>query len=198
MHHTLGGVTYSSSPLRIGGAFIIRRSAHTDERGVFDRLHDPALLAAVAGFQLEAMQVALVQNPAQGTLRGLHYQTAPMQEAKLVTCLQGEVLDVLLDLRADSPSWGKAAAVVLSAADRRSVLVPPGCAHGYITLKPYTWVQYTTDAPYSPQHAQGLHWSCAGPVWGNWTSAGPAYISERDKGLPAPPPAELPRLQLAQ
>lgn len=191
---TINGISYRCRNLPLQGACVIERIPYTDHRGTFDRVYDPALLASVAGYHLRVAQLALVQNPIAGTLRGLHFQTPPMQEAKLVTCLKGEILDVLLDLRMRSATWGKSTAVLLRAKDRRSVLVPPGFAHGYITLKEDSWVQYATDAPYSTLHAASLHWKCAGSAWGNWFNDGPAEISLRDSGAPHYLPSALPRI----
>jgi len=179
--HTQDGVTYTSHELHLSGVWMVQRTPHTDERGEFDRLYDPALLALVVGAHLKVAQLALVKNPAEGTLRGLHYQLPPCQEQKLVWAMRGSVLDVVLDLRAGSPTWGKAAQVQLQAGDGRGVYVPPGCAHGYLTMEPDSWVQYATSAPYSPEHARGVHWLAAQK---NWWPGEVRLVSERDEALP--------------
>ncbi len=95
-------------------------------------------------------------NPRQGTLRGMHLQAAPHAERKLVRCTRGAVWDVALDLRPGSGSWGRSVGVELSADNHRALLVPEGCAHGYLTLADDSEVRYLTSHPYAPSAATGV------------------------------------------
>src|SRR5262249_44797504 len=93
-----------------------------------------------------------------GTVRGMHLQMAPHAEVKIVRCLRGAVVDVIVDLRADSPTFLKSCSVEIDDANGRMVYVPEGFAHGYQTLKDNTELLYLTSHPYAPKHATGVRW----------------------------------------
>ncbi len=121
---------------------------------------------------------------ARGTVRGLHFQKPPFAQAKLVRVLNGKILDVVVDLRRSSASYGQHVAVELSDADDEQLLVPAGFAHGFCTLEPNTVVLYKVDAVYSAAHDRGLNW--ADPKLAiKWpVTAENAVLSDKDRKLP--------------
>jgi dTDP-4-dehydrorhamnose 3,5-epimerase len=144
-------------PTPIGGAFVIDMEPVTDDRGFFARTFcqdefrrhglDPCVAQCGISFSERA-----------GTLRGMHLQSPPHAEAKLVRCTRGAIHDVILDLRADSPTFGHWWAVELTAATVRMVYVPEGVAHGFQTLEPDTEVSYQMSRAYVPEAATGVRW----------------------------------------
>jgi dTDP-4-dehydrorhamnose 3,5-epimerase len=159
-----------------------------DERGSFARAWCEAEFAA-AGIEARWVQMNLSTSRARGTLRGLHYQLPPWQEAKLVRCSRGAVHDVILDLRPGSPTAGRWIAVALGAGDDRWLYVPPGFAHGFQTLSDDTEVSYLVSAPYHPEAERGIRhddpafaiaWplpvsviSAKDAAWPDWRAGGP-------------------------
>lgn len=164
--------------LAIPGVKLVEPVVHRDARGFLMEV-----------WRRDAFATEFVQDNhslsiAAYTVRGLHFQIPPHAQAKLVRVVRGAVLDVAVDLRHGSPTYGQHVALELSAADRRQLLVPAGCAHGYCTLEPDTEVLYKVDAPYARAAERGLHWrdpalAIAWPV-----AAADATLSERDEGLP--------------
>jgi dTDP-4-dehydrorhamnose 3,5-epimerase len=121
-------------------------------------------------------------NAASGTLRGLHYQAPPYQEAKLVRCTKGSVFDVIVDLRRDSLTFCRYVAVVLTAGNRKSLYVPEQVAHGFYTLEEATEVFYQISEVYASEYARGVRWN--DPAFAiKWPDA-PRVISERDRSYP--------------
>lgn len=118
-----------------------------------------------------------------GTLRGLHYQAAPHAEAKLVRCLRGAVYVVAVDIRPESPSYTRWAGVELTAENRRTVYVPPGCAQGYQTLAPQTEVFYQMSEFYTPEAARGIPYD--DPAFGIQWPLPARDLSQRDQSWPA-------------
>lgn len=173
---TVAGIRYTAHAL-LPGAWVVKRTPFTDERGTFDRLFDPGLLGVVTGCHLRVAELALVKNPVAGTLRGLHWQEPPHEQTKLVWCVRGSVVDVVVDL-----ATGRHGSVQLSEGDGRAVLVPPGFAHGYLTLDPDSWVQYAMSAPYDEASASGMHWSSVPE--GAWFPGDVVLVSARDQQLP--------------
>lgn len=152
-----------------------------DERGVFARTYDRELFAA-HGVALEIAQASVSQNARRGTLRGMHLQVAPHEEAKLVRCVAGAVYDVVVDLRAGSPTQLEWLAVELTAERRNALFVPPGLAHGFLTLADDTELEYLISTPYAASAAAGVRWD--DPAVGIRWPASPEVISERDAGFP--------------
>ena len=179
---------------KLPGVFVLEAERRADERGLFARLWCADELAA-HGLAFAPAQISLSVNPRPGTLRGLHYQAAPFGEAKLVRCTRGAVFDVLVDVRADSPTCGQWLGLELSAASLRQVLVPAGLAHGFLTLLPDTEVSYLMDAPYVPAAGRGLRWD--DPAIGVQWPARPQLLSARDAAWPAWPRPAPPALALA-
>jgi len=120
----------------------------------------------------------------RGTVRGLHFQKPPHAQAKLVHVLKGAILDVAVDIRVGSPTFGKHVAVELTAAEGHQIFVPKGFAHGFCTLEPDTMVMYKVDSFYAPESDAGLLWSdpALGITWPVAVDA--AELSPKDKALP--------------
>lgn len=115
-------------------------------------------------YSLKNLNVVFVQDNLSlsklaGTVRGLHYQEAPFEQGKLVSVVSGSIFDVAVDIRPGSKTFGRHVAYVLSAENREQLYIPPGCAHGFITLEPDTKVFYKVTAPYSKEHDRGILWN---------------------------------------
>ena len=157
---------------------------HHDERGWFCETWQRATLEA-EGIRFDWIQDNQSHSALAGTLRGLHFQAPPCAQAKLVRCLRGAVFDVSVDLRAGSPSFGTWVGVELSPDNGRQLLIPPGFAHGYLTLVADCEVLYKVDAPWSPVHEQALAWNDP-DIAVAWPDLGhPPILSPRDAGAPA-------------
>lgn len=141
----------------VEGAYVVHLDPRRDERGSFARLYCVDELAG-AGIDLVPVQANLGSSKDAGTLRGLHFQVAPHQEAKLVHCIDGAIFDAIVDLRKNSPTFGKAASVTLTGDGDRAFYIPAGCAHGYLTLEPDTKVLYFVSTRYTPDADRGLAW----------------------------------------
>ena len=165
----------------IPGCRIVHPERFEDDRGFFARAWDTAELAA-HGLSPTLAQCSLSFNHRRGTLRGLHYQTAPHAEAKLVRCTAGALFDVCLDLRSESPAFRRWVGVELTPANGLALYVPEGCAHGFLTLEDATVALYLISAPYAPHAAAGVRWD--DPAFGiDWPSA-VTTIHPRDAGYP--------------
>ncbi|MDO7852491.1 dTDP-4-dehydrorhamnose 3,5-epimerase [Hymenobacter convexus] len=174
------------------GVFLIDVERLEDERGFFARTWCAREMAR-HGVELTMVQGNASVNPRPGTLRGLHYQAAPHEETKLVRCTRGAIFDVVVDVRPASPTCGQWLGVELRAGSYRQLLVPAGCAHGFLTLAPNTEVTYLMSACYEPGAARGLRWNdpAIGIRWPHW----PELISAKDLNYPDwQPPAATPRL----
>jgi dTDP-4-dehydrorhamnose 3,5-epimerase len=167
----------------IAGAWVVEVESATDERGLFARTFDAAEFAA-RGLSPEVAQCSTSFNPRAATLRGLHFQAGEHAECKLVRCTAGAVYDVIVDLRAGSPSHLRWHAVELSAERRNAVYVPRGVAHGFQTLVDASELLYVIDRPFEPAAASGVRWD--DPAFAiDWPPAPDGRtISERDRGYP--------------
>jgi dTDP-4-dehydrorhamnose 3,5-epimerase len=174
-------VVFSETALT--GAWVIDVEPARDERGLFARTFDAELFAQ-HGLSSAVLQCSTSFNERAATLRGLHYQAAEHAECKLVRCTAGAVYDVLVDLRPSSPTHRRWVAVELSGANRRSVYVPAGVAHGFQTLVDGTELTYMMDVAFAPQAARGVRWD--DPAFGiEWPDpGGERTISERDRSYP--------------
>lgn len=135
------------SAAEIEGVRVTESISASDSRGTFIKIQ-PSL-----EFQNGLDSVAISINPKIGTIRGLHFQIAPYAEEKIVTCIQGSVFDVIVDIRPESRTFGKCATFELSAKNGVQVYLPIGIAHGFQTLQPDTIIQYCLGASYSPESA---------------------------------------------
>lgn len=167
------------APTPIAGAFVVDIEARSDARGFFARTVCAEEFAQ-AGLSAAFVQQSVSFNAEKGIVRGMHYQAAPHGENKLVRVTQGEIWDVMLDLRAGSPSFGRWHAVVLSAANRRAVYIPEGVAHGFQTLAAESEVHYQMTTAYREDAARGVHWR--DPTFNiAWPDAPGAILSQRDR-----------------
>lgn len=166
---------------------VIETDRATDDRGFFARLVCAPGLAA-AGLPFRPVQVSRSFNARAGTLRGLHFQRPPHAETKLVQALRGAVWDVAVDLRPDSPAQGRWVAVELTGDNGRAVLIPPGFAHGFVTLTDDAELLYATDAPWTPGAEGGARWD--DPAFAVDWPRPPAVISARDAAWPDWRPAD--------
>lgn len=160
---------------------ILEPKVFGDSRGWFMETWSKAKFEA-AGLEFEFLQDNQSFSAQKGTLRGLHYQLNPMAQAKLVRCTRGELLDVAVDIRKNSPQFAQWTSVVLSAENKRQLLIPRGFAHGFITLTDNVEIQYKADNFYSPQCDGNIRWD--DPQIGiDWT-AEPSILSDKDKNAP--------------
>lgn len=163
--------------LEIPGAYVVELDRHEDERGFFARSFCEREFAA-QGIDVRMVQSNISFNRRRGTLRGLHYQAVPFEEAKLVRCTRGAAWDVLVDLRPVSPTVTRWVAHTLSADNGRALFVPEGCAHGFLTLEDETELFYQMSEYYHPDAARGVAWD--DPAFAIEWPEEPTIVSERD------------------
>ena len=162
------------------GVFIVDLKIIEDERGFFSTAWNAHEFKA-RGLESEIAQYNISFNLKRGTLRGLHYQKSPHEEAKLVSCSRGAMFDVALDVRRDSPTRFKWISVELSAENHRMLYIPKGFAHGYQTLEDATEVHYQVSEYYHPESLAGLRWD--DPLFDIRWPLPVTVISERDLSL---------------
>lgn len=171
------------------GSVIVELERLADERGFFARTWCAREFAAL-GIDRPMVQSSLSFNVHAGTTRGLHFQTPPSREGKLVRCLRGEMFDVVVDLRCDSETYLRHLGVNLSGDNYRALYVPPGFAHGFQTLQDDTEVLYMMNDYYDPEASAGVRWN--DPAFAvDWPIAEPAAISERDRTYPDFSPSDF-------
>lgn len=145
-------------PLELDGLCLIRPKRHSDDRGWFEEAWSAPRLRA-AGLDLTFEQDNLSYSAATGTLRGLHFQLPPAAQGKLVSVVTGAILDLAVDVRTGSPSYGRHVAVRLSEDDPARLWVPEGFLHGFVTLAPNTRVAYKVTRAYSGEHDRSVAWN---------------------------------------
>lgn len=166
--------------LRIPGAYEITLMPTGDTRGYFMRTYDVNLFSE-HGLVTEWVQENQSYSSRKGIVRGLHFQYPPFAETKLIRVLSGAILDVFVDLRRGSPSYGEWDMIELQAEKHHMVYIPKGCAHGFCTLTNETVVAYKVDATYTPDHEGGLYWN--DPILNiPWPYDNP-LVSEKDQTL---------------
>jgi len=160
------------------GAYVIEPEKCEDERGFFARSF------CIEEFEKQGMDFRIVQcnisfNKKKGTLRGMHYQVSPHQEAKLVSCIRGKMYDVIIDLRQDSQTYCKWFSVELNENNYKTLYIPEGFAHGFQALEDNTVVFYQMSEFYHPECARGVRWD--DPVFGIEWPHQPTLINEKDQ-----------------
>jgi dTDP-4-dehydrorhamnose 3,5-epimerase len=169
--------------LAIPDVKLIRTPRFSDARGYFCETFQRADFTA-QGLDYDFLQDNQSSSDRPGTVRGLHFQRPPFAQTKLVRVLHGRIMDVAVDLRRSSSSFGRHVAVELSSEGNEQLLVPAGFAHGFCTLEPNTVVLYKVDQVYSAAHDGGVNWadSMLGIEWP--VASAVANLSEKDRGLP--------------
>src|SRR5689334_22133828 len=142
----------------ISGVWTVRPETFPDNRGCFSETYNARTFAEF-GIDVNFVQDNQSVSDRRGTIRGLHFQIPPMAQAKLIRVVKGSVLDVAVDLRHGSPTYGRHVARVLSAANREQLFVPAGLAHGFCTREDDTIVLYKVSTFYSPAHERGIRWN---------------------------------------
>lgn len=176
------------TPLKLNGAAIIEPVIHGDNRGYFMEIYNQVqFLNSVGSYNFIQDNHSFSKFP--GVIRGLHYQLNPKAQTKLLFVLSGAIYDVIVDIRKNSPTFGKWSGIILSQHNHRQLLVPKGFAHGFCTLTPETQIMYKVDEYYSKEHDRGILWN--DPSIGiDWPISDP-ILSEKDQQLPVLGDAEL-------
>jgi dTDP-4-dehydrorhamnose 3,5-epimerase len=171
----------NSKPGPITGSWLLTPRVHTDSRGQFVESFQKNRFAEQTGISLDFIQDNEVVSH-QGVVRGLHLQNNPHGQSKLIRVVLGQIYDVAVDLRADSPSYGEWFGVALSADNQTQLFLPKGFAHGYSVLSERAIVQYKVDAPYNSKAESGIRYN--DPDLGiDWQVDNPV-LSEKDQKLP--------------
>ena len=163
------------------GSFLIEPERHQDERGFFARTW------CLKEFESNGLSTNWVQcnisfNNKKGTLRGMHFQTFPFEEDRLIRCTMGAIYDVFIDLRPHSITFLKWFSVELTAENRMMIFIPKGFAHGFQTLSDRTEVFYQMGEFYNPSKAAGVRWN--DPLFSIKWPIEPSFISDRDQNFP--------------
>jgi len=170
-------------PTDIADVIVIEPKVHGDSRGYFVETFRQDKLEAFLGYRVNFCQDNESKS-SKGVLRGLHYQLAPAAQTKLVRVIQGRVLDVAVDIRKGSPTFGKHVAVELSAENKRQLFIPRGFAHGFVVLEDDTVFAYKVDNYYSPQNDRGIFFNdeALGIDW--MLNSDMFNLSDKDKNQP--------------
>lgn len=167
--------------LIINGAFLITPEPFVDDRGLFRR-HFCSKEFAKAGIAIDVEQCNVSENYRAGTLRGFHYQLRPQSEGKSLSCIVGEIFDIIVDLRPESSTYKRWVSVTLSSRNRQMIHIPPGCANAFLTMEDNSIIHYYCSHAYASDAERGLRWN--DPSFGfEWPSK-PIVISEKDKNHP--------------
>lgn len=175
-----GAISFQPTP--VAGSHLVDPVRRGDDRGFFSRLFCGEEFAAM-GLESRFVQVNNSLTRQKHALRGMHYQLPPAAEVKVVRCIRGALFDVVADLRPDSPSFGRWFGAELTAENRRMLVVPRGCAHGFLTLEPDTEALYLVSATYAPEQERGLRFD--DPFFNIEWPAAPVELSPKDAGWPA-------------
>lgn len=168
-----------ATQLAIPDVILVEPTVFGDERGFFYESYNERLLNEVLGLSVHFVQDNHSRS-ARNVLRGLHYQLPPMAQGKLVRVVSGEVFDVAVDIRKDSPTFGKWVGEMLSAENKRQMWIPPGFAHGFLVMSEYAEFLYKTTDYYAPELERGLRWN--DPTIGiEWPIQGCPVLSKKDE-----------------
>ena len=162
-------------------AMLIDLERRGDDRGFFARTFCADEFAA-QGLPTEFVQQNTSYSANKGTLRGMHFQTAPHGEDKLIRCLRGAIVDIIIDLRPDSPTYKKWEAFELDDVNKRQLLVPKGFGHGFQTVSDHVEVTYLVSAKYTPSAEGGVRWN--DPAFGITWPLEPTDMSDKDRNWP--------------
>lgn len=175
-------MNFSIERLEIAELLLVRSKRFEDQRGYFMEVWSEDAFRKL-GIATNFVQDNQSLSVKRGTVRGLHFQLPPHPQAKLVRVLQGSIFDVAVDLRIDSPTYGRWCGVTLAASEPEQLFIPRGFAHGFVTLEPNTIVAYRVDAPYAPACDAGIRWDdpSIGISW-PFDSDG-AVVSTKDAAL---------------
>lgn len=165
----------------IEGVFEIEPKVFGDSRGWFCETYSKKFFEE-NGINADFVQDNRSFSAKKGTLRGLHCQTDPKSQAKLVSCIKGEILDVAVDIRKGSPTYMKWVAVKLSQENKKMLFIPKGCLHGFVTLTDDVEISYKVDDFYSPENDRSICW-CDSEIGVNWGISEPV-LSDKDKNAP--------------
>lgn len=167
------------------GLLVLEPRVFQDERGFFLESYSRDSFKNI-GIDCDFVQDNHAYSRDVGVLRGFHFQTPPAAQAKLVWVTRGAVLDVVVDLRKGSPSFGRWRHVILSSANFKRMFIPRGFGHAYVTIMPDTEFQYKVDGPYSPKHEGGIAWDDPdiGMEWQVALQGREPVMSEKDRRLP--------------
>jgi len=163
------------------GVYLIDSEIRGDQRGYLVRTYCKEHFEK-AGLNTQWVQCSITASPALGTLRGMHFQKTPFSEIKLIRCITGTIWDCLVDVRPDSPTFGKWEAFELSEENGRSLYIPEGIAHGFLTLTKEVRMHYSMSAAYSTPHASGVRWNDP-ELAIKWPSQ-PTVIADKDNNWP--------------
>lgn len=167
-------------PTSIPGLVLLQPQLHRDKRGIFLESYRKEKYKAL-GIECEFVQDNLVHS-VKNVFRGLHLQFIPYEQAKLITIIQGEILDVVLDLRKNSPAFLKTEVIEMKADKHEQLFIPAGFAHGYYVLSETAVISYKVSKPYAPQDQGGINWQSPELKLGNFIKA--PLLSEQDLKLP--------------
>lgn len=170
-------------PTALPDVVIVKTRVFDDPRGYFTEIYNRQAFAA-AGIALDFVQDNVSLSKPAGTVRGLHFQSEPFAQAKLIRAVRGRILDVAVDIRRSSPTFGRHVAVELSDENRLQLLVPVGFAHGFCTLDPDTEIHYKVTAHYSAAHDHGLAWDDPALAIDWPVNAADAILSDKDRRQP--------------
>jgi dTDP-4-dehydrorhamnose 3,5-epimerase len=174
---------FQRTPLE--GVLVVEQVPSTDERGLFARTFSSDIFSE-QGLMAQIAQSSRSVNKHAGTLRGLHFQRPPHEEAKLVRCSRGALFDVAVDLRPGSPTYAQWTAAELTQDNGLMLYIPGGCAHGFQTLADDTQVEYDISVSYVASHSDGIRWDSPRLAidWPDPPSGRDRVISSRDQSLP--------------
>lgn len=169
---------FEIKPSKLAGCYELQPKVFEDERGRFVKIFHEQVFAEKGletGFAEEYYSVSC-----KNVIRGMHFQLPPMDHVKLVYCVQGEVMDVVVDLRVGSPTYGQYAVFELSAIKANSIYIPKGMAHGFCAQSDQAIMVYKVSTIYSPAHDAGVLWNSVGIPW----PTAKAILSGRDQSFP--------------
>lgn len=164
------------------GVKILEPQLYKDSRGFFMESYSRKVFDDLLGEPIEFVQDNHSRST-KGVLRGLHYQVSPKEQGKLVRVVVGEILDVVVDIRRDSPTFGQWASTILSSTNNRQLWIPPGFAHGFYVLSDVADCLYKTTSYYSSEHERSILW-CDKQLGIDWQLFAEPSISEKDRVAP--------------